>query len=592
MIIPRYKPIIYFLGRYKRLYGGILLLILVTSTLESFSVVAFFPVFSSLLGDSQDEFGGILGLVNRLVDVIPVSDPIVAASVLLIGVLLAKAALILIRDVLIGYSSARVMYDVRRQVMERYAGAHYQFFLDNKQGTLTYNLQSAPGAIGSLLMQVPLTVALALKIVSIAVVLALIFPLAALALAILALVYYWGIHQVSRRLSFRLGKGKADASIEQNVIANEFINGIRQIIALCSVGRWADRFDRENRTYRDLHAKHLASLAVPRPLMELSAVGLMLGFLLILRVVSPGDFANALPRLGVFAVSLVQLLPALTSLGRLRMEMMSLLPVGELAYRAITDPVPRRKDGYRVLESFENALVFEGVSFAHKGRSTLMKDFNLAIEKGKVTAIVGPSGAGKTTIINLILGLFEPSHGRITVDEVPLEELNQDSWLRKIGFVSQDLFTYHASVAENILFGRSGYSTESVIKAARIANAHEFISQLPEGYDTVVGDRGMKLSGGQQQRLAIARAMLDAPDILIFDEATSSLDAASEKLVQEAIDNVSADRTVIIVAHRLSSVRHADKIVVLEEGQVVEEGSHMDLLDKRGHYSRLMASSR
>ena len=158
--------------------------------------------------------------------------------------------------------------------------------------------------------------------------------------------------------------------------------------------------------------------------------------------------------------------------------------------------------------------------------------------------------------------------------------------------MSQDPFVHNATIAENIVFSRNGYSAESVIKASKIANAHGFISELPEAYDTIIGDRGMKLSGGQQQRIAIARAILGEPEVMIFDEATSSFDNVSERLVQEAIDNVSKERTVIVIAHRLSTIRYADKVIVLDRGEVIEEGSHEELLGRQGHYSRLVASSR
>jgi ABC-type multidrug transport system fused ATPase/permease subunit len=326
-------------------------------------------------------------------------------------------------------------------------------------------------------------------------------------------------------------------------------------------------------------------------LLELSALGLLLGFVLVVKATNPDTFTDDLAALGVFAIAMVQILPSLNTFGGTRLQIMTGLPNVQIAHDILTKSVPARKEGHREIGPLENAIAFEGVSFAHRERETLMDRVDMSFERGSVTAIVGPSGSGKTTLINLILGLFEPTEGEITVDGVPLQDLTHDTWLGRIGFVSQDPFIYNTTIEENIRFSRSGHSTEDIIQAATIANAHGFINELPLGYDTVVGDRGLKMSGGQQQRLCIARAVLATPEILIFDEATSSLDSLSEKLVQEAIDNASAERTVIIIAHRLSTIRHADKIIVLDHGQVVEQGTHQELLGSKGHYSRQVAAT-
>ena len=588
----RYSAIFFFLRGFKLLYGVILVLTLATAVLESVSVAAFFPLFSSVLGTTEENMGGVLGFITSIGDLLPFSDPIVSAAVLLILVFLVRTLLTLAREALVAYAAAKALYRAKKQIMERYAGAHYQFFLDSRQGTLIYSSVSAPSAVGNLLYQGPQLVAHVLKALSITIIMGLIFWEGAVGLVILGAVFYAVIHYLSKRISYELGRRRTQSSAEQAVITNEFLSGIRQILTLGATRSWTERFDLENRIYSEIYAKDRVWVATPRPLMELSAVTLMLGFLLALRLLSPSSFVDAFPTLGVFAVALVQLLPSVTTVGRIRMGLMGALPDMELAYRSITETPLRRSDGHEELDSFEKVIAFENVSFAYKERQLLLDGATMTFDKGKVTAIVGPSGAGKTTIVNLILGLFEPSKGRITIDGVPLEELKQDTWLSKIGFVSQEPFTYHSSVADNIRFGRNGHSMESVIEASKTANAHGFISELPEGYDTIAGERGMKLSGGQQQRVNIARAVLDSPEILIFDEATSSLDTISEKMVQEAIDRVSGDRTVIIVAHRLSTVRRADKIIVIDDGRVMEQGSHEELLSKDGHYSRLVASGR
>jgi len=587
---PRYKPIFYFLGRYKLLYGAILVLIFISSVVEGFSLAAFFPIFTSVLDDTP-ETSGILGLISRIVGLIPITEPLIAASVLLISVFSFKTFLMLLRVWLTADASATVLYSVKKQVIERYASAQYQFFLDNKQGVLVFNTLDAPGNVSSLLLHGSILIANIVRVLAIFALLAAIFPLAALGFSVLGLVSYAVIYKLGNRVSFKIGAAKARVAAEQTVTANEFFTGIRHIFASGSTKPWTDRFDRANRLESQLFKRDQIWSSTPRHLMEFAGVLLLLGFVLMVTTFGSGGVTNALPKLGVFAVAMVQILPALNGIGGTWMAILSRMPVVALAYDAITETVPRRTDGNTSLDSFEKAIVFENVDFAHKGRETLLKDANMTFEKGKVTAIVGQSGAGKTTIINLILGLFETSGGRITVDGIPLQELKRETWLNKIGFVSQETFTYHTTVAANILFGKNDHSPEAIRNAAKIAYAHEFISQLPDGYETTVADWGMTLSGGQQQRLAIARAVLDSPEILIFDEATSSLDSISEKLVQEAMDRVSQNRTVIVIAHRISTIKHADKIIVLDNGRVVEEGTHDELIQRGGHFARLAGVS-
>lgn len=240
--------------------------------------------------------------------------------------------------------------------------------------------------------------------------------------------------------------------------------------------------------------------------------------------------------------------------------------------------------------SMKGGVAFEHVSFSYPGRPDykVLDNISIQVPEGKTLAIVGPSGAGKSTIINLIYRFYEPDSGRITLGGNPISEMGLFECRRKLALVPQEILLFGGSIYDNIHYGNPNSDKEAVIQAARMANAHEFISAFPEGYETIVGDRGIKLSGGQRQRIAIARAMLRNPQLLILDEATSSLDTESEQQVQSALKTLMKGRTSIVIAHRLSTIRHADTIIVLKQGQIIEQGSHEALMEMEGGYYRKM----
>jgi subfamily B ATP-binding cassette protein MsbA len=239
------------------------------------------------------------------------------------------------------------------------------------------------------------------------------------------------------------------------------------------------------------------------------------------------------------------------------------------------------------LNNVQGRVAFENVTFAYRPGLDVLEDVSLVVEPGEVVALVGPSGAGKSTLANLVPRFFDPTRGRVTIDGIDVSTVSIRSLRSQIGLVPQETILFGVSAAENIRYGRPDASPTEIEEAARLANAHEFLRELPHGYDTLVGERGVALSGGQKQRLAIARALLRDPRILILDEATSNLDAESEALVQEALERLMHDRTTLIIAHRLSTVMNADRIVVMDGGHIVEEGDHAQLMAKDGLYRRL-----
>lgn len=284
-----------------------------------------------------------------------------------------------------------------------------------------------------------------------------------------------------------------------------------------------------------------------------------------------------------FLFAIFQLMPPIKELSNVNNRVQEATAAGKRVFEILDTPprITDTRDAKR-LGSFSSAVEFRDVSFVYDEGDTVLADINLSIRKGEVVAIVGPSGSGKSTLVDLVSRFYDPTGGSIAIDGVDLKHVQLRSLRALIGIVTQETVLFNDTVRNNIAYGLADCPLEKIVDAARAANAHHFISEMPLGYESVIGERGVKISGGERQRLALARAILKNPPILILDEATSALDTESELLVQEAIERLMSGRTSIVIAHRLSTVQHADRIVVLERGRIVEMGRHKDLLNNAG----------
>jgi len=404
-----------------------------------------------------------------------------------------------------------------------------------------------------------------------------VLPLAALAIN----KYGARIRAFSKRMHEKIG--------DMAALLGETIGAMRVVKAFTMEGLTRSRFRRFNEHSFDVTMKSVQAQATLRPIVELILVA---GMVLVLwfggrEVISGRLTVGELMAFLAYLGMLSQPVSALT-------HHFSLIQQAAAAGDRIGDlmavaPEPQSSSRLKTMPPIEGAIEFDRVTFSYEPGAPVLKDVSLRIEPGQVVALVGPSGAGKTTLVNLIPRFYDPDDGAVRMDGLDLREVDPRSVRRQIGLVPQDPVLFGMTVAENIAVSMPDATQEQVERAAVLAYAHDFIMQLPDGYETMAGERGASLSGGQRQRIAIARAILADPRILILDEATSALDTESEAAIHAALQRIRAGRTVILIAHRASTVRLADRIIVMDQGRVVQDGTHEELIARPGLYRRLYA---
>ncbi len=363
----------------------------------------------------------------------------------------------------------------------------------------------------------------------------------------------------------------------------EGIDGMKVIRAFVRESYEQKRFAQTSRRLTNLIVRLTMLHGTISPVYQVLTAALLLAVLLT-NIHSPEKIHSIL----IFIFILYRLQPRIIALDGARNKILSLASAVEEINSLLAETKKSLPNGTIPFKELKKGIFFNKLTFKYNSEEKpALQKISISIPVGKTTALVGHSGAGKSTLIKLLLRFYDASEGNIYVDDYPMKSLETESWRKTIALVSQDVYVFNASIQDNIAYGRLDADGEEIIVAARIADAHEFICQLPHGYDTKVGDRGIRLSGGQLQRITLARAIVRKPGIIILDEATNALDSISEQLIQEALEKLSLDCTVIVIAHRLSTIENADQIIVLNKGRVCEQGTFQDLLKLDGYFARL-----
>lgn len=491
---------------------------------------------------------------------------------------------------LMAYIGQRIIFDIRNMIYTQLTQQSLSFFTHRKTGELlgrvTYDvtlLQAAVSTTVTSLMRDVMSIIFLLGVIFYQDWLLALFALIVFPIMVYPLVAFG---QKMRKASYdgQVAMGNMSSLVEETV------GGIRVVKAFGMESYERKRFSVITNDFMTHQVRAMKIQALSFPVMELVAGIGIAGVLLYggLRVASGEATAGMLMS---FIVSLLMLYDPVRRLSRANNEIQQGLAAAERIFDILDThiDIADHQDSV-VMLPFKKDIIFEQVNLTYPGSSRpVLNGIDLTINAGEVVALVGRSGAGKTTLANMILRFMDPTSGNIRIDGVDLKDLQQDSMRQYMALVTQEIVLFNDTVLNNIAYGHDHIDRDNVINIAKIANAHEFIAKLENGYDTLVGEKGVILSGGQRQRLSLARALLKDAPILLLDEATSSLDTESERLVQLAIDKLMLGRTVVVIAHRLSTIRNADKIVVLDQGKITQVGSHDALLEEGGLYAELHA---
>ncbi|MBU1933145.1 MAG: ABC transporter ATP-binding protein/permease [Candidatus Omnitrophica bacterium] len=572
---------------------------IVSSGMGGVSLGMIIPLVDNILADRTISIPGSQNVPEFIVDLVNKVNS-VPKPVLLNWLVLIVALIFLIKELFLFFQTyfmsklgQSVLRDVRLAIYKKLLALSNDFYSTMQTGALVSRVTFDVGIIVNsitegltdlLLQPIQLVMYLAI-LIGIKVYFSISWVLILITMLVFPLIVY-PVIKIGKKLR-KISTSTQESMSDINSLLFETIYGIGVVKSFTAERYQIDKFQTHNYKYFKMLMKSVKRLAIISPLGEFVGVICMAivlwfgGKEVVEGRLSAGAFI-------AFLAALLSLIKPFKRLSRLyginQQALAAITRVFKIMDRELT--VKDRSDAIAIV-GFKNSIEFKDVDFSYMQGPLVLKKIKVSLPKGKILAIVGLSGAGKSTLVSLLPRFYDPTAGSVLIDGRDIRDFKVSSLRSQIGIVSQENILFNDSIRNNIAFGKPKAGLDDIKKTAKAANAHDFIMKMPNGYDTFIGDRGIRLSGGEKQRIAIARALFKDPPILILDEATSQLDSESERLVHEAIDRLMVHRTVFVIAHRLSTVEHADKIIVLESGGIVESGTHAELLEKSGVYKRL-----
>lgn len=576
---------------YKRYLFALFALSILQGFMETLQIILLYPIINATINFQGSEIAIFEPLYTFVQNSVAL-PAIVIFSLLFILIVLLTFLISLVYRYLSFYLTKKVITETKRTIFDKLVSNDYQYYVENKRGDILYNVVTAPAQVRHFLETATTILSESIVIVTILVTIFFVSVYATALIIAGSLLFVLIVRIVGKKISFRLGRLQMRSMQSENEVISGYVQGLRQIRSVCGDAYWRGKYDVALDKFWDKYIRLSFFRHLPGATLQFSFFVGVAAMVIALYYIYQERFLFVIPFMGTFVFSAIKVIPRIASMSHRYMIIMETWPNLETIYQFLNDSRYHKIiNGTRIFDTLTLDIVFDNVVFSYSQDRKLIEGVNLTIKRKKVTALVGHSGSGKSTLVSLFLRYYDVTGGRILINGDDLREYNRDTLLQRVGYVSQDTFIYNATVRENISFG-GNYSDEEIVESAKKANIHTFISGLPDGYDSVVGDLGIKLSGGEKQRIAIARALVRSPEILVLDEATSNLDNESEAIVQDSINRVSKNITTFIIAHRLSTIRKADTIYFMSKGKILESGNHDELMERKGGYYELYESER